>query len=102
MPHCLPFREMAALPAIVQRLNWIQGPGFKLNTLGFTIVSEQGCGGQSLHANGVPLWGTVNAFQLHDGRFHAGSVSARPRDPGPRVLIRGPDGPVYYGISPLL
>jgi ectoine hydroxylase-related dioxygenase (phytanoyl-CoA dioxygenase family) len=75
LPHCLPFREMAAHPAIVQRLNWIQGPGFKLNTLGFSIVSEQGCGGQSLHANGTPLWGAVNAFQLHDGRFGAGSVN---------------------------
>jgi len=75
LPHCLPFREMAAHPAIVQRLNWVQGPGFKLNTLGFSIVSEQGCGGQSLHANGTPLWGAVNAFDLHDGRFSAGSVN---------------------------
>ena len=95
-PLSNPFREMAAHPAIVQRLNWIQGPGFKLNTLGFTIVSERGCGGQALHANGTPLCkqrapqqpkdpaaeprcclagGAVNAFDLHDGRFHAGSLN---------------------------
>ena len=75
LPHCLPFRAMATHPQIIRRLNWIQGPGSKLNGIGTCIVSEAGCGGQTIHANGTPLEGTVNAFAHRDGRFFAGSVN---------------------------
>jgi hypothetical protein len=75
LPHCLPFREMAAHPAIIQRLNWMMGPAFKLGTLGYSIVSERGCGGQELHANGHPMLGPLNLMELYDGRLHSGHVN---------------------------
>eukprot|EP01052_Picozoa_sp_SAG31_P042937 SAG31_NODE_6986_length_1826_cov_2.101911_1_plen_269_part_10 len=49
-PHCNPFLELVVHPAVVKRLLWMEGAGFKANT-GLAICSERGCAGQQLHGN---------------------------------------------------
>lgn len=75
-PHCEPFRKMIAHPAIVQRLNWMLGYGFRESTEPMCCVYPTGTTGGSLHGqspggytvfNGRPLSDQVNvAWALHD------------------------------------
>ena len=75
-PHCEPFRKMIAHPAIVQRLNWMLGYGFRESTEPMCCVYPKGTTGGSLHGqnpggyatiNGRPLVEQVNvAWALHD------------------------------------
>ena len=75
-PHCEPFRRMIAHPAVVQRLNWLLGYGFRESTEPMCCVYPTGTTGGSLHGqspggytlfNGRPLSDQVNvAWALHD------------------------------------
>ena len=75
-PHYEPFRKMIAHPAIVQRLNWMLGYGFRESTEPMCCVYPTGTTGGSLHGqnpggaaviNGRPLVEQVNvAWALHD------------------------------------
>jgi hypothetical protein len=37
LPHSLPFREMATLPAVLHTLTWMMGPAFKLGCVGHML-----------------------------------------------------------------
>jgi len=53
-PYCLPFRKMIAHPAVVHRLNWMGGRGFRCGQpTAFTSV--KGTSGHSLHDANEPL-----------------------------------------------
>jgi hypothetical protein len=48
-PHCEPFRRMIANPHIVQRLNWMVGPGFHESGPPYMPLWPRGTAGFSLH-----------------------------------------------------
>lgn len=53
-PDCDPFQKMIAHPAVVNRLNWIMGGGFRLAGDGSAISFPLGTEGIRLHGNGTP------------------------------------------------
>ena len=73
-PHCEPFRKMIAHPAIVQRLNWMLGPGFREVWEPMCCIYPKGTTGGSLHGqmgnsviSGRPYLDGVNvAWALND------------------------------------
>ena len=60
-PNCDPFRMMISHPAIVQRLNWILGPGFKEFNEPMCCIYPKGTTGGSLHGQ-APADYTVNGI----------------------------------------
>jgi ectoine hydroxylase-related dioxygenase (phytanoyl-CoA dioxygenase family) len=73
-PHCEPFKRMIAHPAIVRRLNWMLGSGFRESWEPMCCIYPRGTTGGSLHGqaeyaliNGRPYVNGVNvAWALHD------------------------------------
>ena len=51
-PHCHPFRALLAHPAVVSRLNWMCGPGFRLDHGPQFNNAIKGTEGLSLHGAG--------------------------------------------------
>lgn len=72
-PYCEPFRTMVAHPAIVQRLTWMGGSGFR--TGGPTaFCSVKGTSGHSMHGNNEPyVPGRTYTFQ--NGRASCESIT---------------------------
>ena len=54
-PHCDPFRNMLAHPAIVMRINEMSGPGFRLDHGPLLIASTKGTEGLTMHGSGDPF-----------------------------------------------
>ena len=65
-PHCDPFRRMIGHPAIVQRLNWMLGYGFRESTEPMCCVYPKGTTGGSLHGQAVCAFAAHNGRQLLD------------------------------------
>ena len=94
-PHCDPFRKMVAHPAVVQRLNWMLGPGWS-QSAGSAKVSRSGSGGQQMH--GGPFYGRIHgAVPFSGGRgfssqvnFHWTLTDVQPGDGGFCVIPASP------------
>ena len=114
-PHRDPFRRMIAHPAIVQRLNWMLGYGYRESTEPMCCVYPTGTCGGSLHGqnpggytvyNGRQLVEQTNvAWALHDespgfgedsGGFLCVPGSHKAKYPIPRHLTTSIDLPQVY------
>jgi hypothetical protein len=72
-PYCDPFREMIAHPAVVQRLNWMMGSGFRCRSVR-AICSVKGTSGHGLHSFSEPAR-PVNTYVLQNGRAYCDSIN---------------------------
>ena len=63
-PHCEPFRRMIGHPAIVKRLNWMLGYGFRESTEPMCCVYPKGTCGGSLHGQNTGGYTVLNGRQL--------------------------------------
>ena len=68
-PYCEPFRKMLAHPAVVHRLTWMGGKGFRCT--GFeAICTPRGGAGHFLHGGNEPLSPSRN-YTFQNGRSYA-------------------------------
>ena len=68
-PYCEPFRKMLAHPAVVHRLTWMGGKGFRCT--GFeAICTARGGAGHFLHGGNEPLSPSRN-YTFQNGRSYA-------------------------------
>jgi hypothetical protein len=77
-PLSTPFRQLLAHPAIVRRLNWILGGGFRCNRAGSLIEWRgSGAGGHRLHGGAHPVLPEFNyhGYHYHNGRIYTGSCN---------------------------
>ncbi len=72
-PYCEPFRKMIAHPAVVQRMNWMTGSGFKLDAAR-AIHYPKGSSGHYLHSGPVPA-APRNHYLLQNGRTYCETVN---------------------------
>ncbi len=72
-PYCNPFREMIAHPAVIHRLNWMEGSGFRCGNA-TAICSVKGTAGHALHSGGEPAR-AGNNYLLQNGRTYCDSVN---------------------------
>jgi len=72
-PHCEPFRRMIANPALVQRLNWMSGSGFVLDSAR-AIIYEKGTSGHGLHSGPVP-GSPRSIYALQNGRSYCETIN---------------------------
>ena len=72
-PYNAPFRRMIAHPAVVQRLNWMGGSGYR--TTGATVFcAVQGTSGHSLHDGNEPMTPS-RGYYFKNGRSYAETVT---------------------------
>ena len=72
-PYCEPFRKMIAHPAIVHRLNWMGGNGFRSD--GATaFCALKGTSGHSLHDSNEPLIPS-RSYIYQNGRSYCEAVT---------------------------
>ncbi len=68
-PYCEPFRKMVAHPAVVHRLTWMGGKGFRCT--GFeALCTVKGGAGHFLHGGNEPLSPSRN-YTFQNGRSYA-------------------------------
>jgi ectoine hydroxylase-related dioxygenase (phytanoyl-CoA dioxygenase family) len=72
-PHCDPFRRMIADPAIILRLNWMMGGGFRVGPVR-AMIYEPGSSGLRLHGGSEPA-NSRNNYRLQNGRAWCHSVN---------------------------
>ncbi len=72
-PHCEPFRKMIAHPAVVQRMNWMTGSGFKLDAAR-VIHYPKGSSGHYLHSGPHPA-SPRNHFFIQNGRTYCETIN---------------------------
>lgn len=82
-PYCQPFRRMMANPAVVQRLNWMGGSGFRGGG-GNAFCAVKGTSGHTLHDANEPLLPS-RSYVFKNGRSYceAITVAFQLRDVGP-------------------
>jgi len=82
-PYCLPFRKMIAHPAVVHRLNWMGGRGFRCGQP-TAFCAVKGTSGHSLHDANEPLLPS-RSYVFQNGRSYceAITVTYQLRDVGP-------------------
>ena len=72
-PYNAPFRRMIAHPAVVQRLNWMGGSGYR--TTGATVFcAVHGTSGHSLHDGNEPM-SPSRGYYFKNGRSYAETVT---------------------------
>ena len=71
-PHDAPFLKMLAHPAVIQRLNWMIGPGYKV-TQSTALCHVKGSSGQMLHAGNANPTSIGKHYELVNGRVHTRS-----------------------------
>jgi ectoine hydroxylase-related dioxygenase (phytanoyl-CoA dioxygenase family) len=72
-PYNTPFRRMIAHPAVVHRLNWMGGSGYR--TSGATVFcAVQGTSGHSLHDGNEPM-SPSRGYYFKNGRSYAETVT---------------------------
>lgn len=72
-PYNEPFRKMIAHPAVVQRLNWMKGSGYR--TGGATVFcAVEGTSGHALHDGNEPL-SPSRGYVFKNGRSYAETVT---------------------------
>ncbi len=73
-PYCRPFRSLLAHPAVVSRLNWMCGPGFRLDHGPQFNNAIKGTEGLRLHGAGEPHREFV-AYHHQNGESYCGGVT---------------------------
>ncbi len=73
-PHCEPFRNLLVHPAVVMRLNWMCGPGFRLDHGPQFNNAVKGTEGLRMHGSGEPHREYV-AYHHQDGEGYCGGVT---------------------------
>jgi ectoine hydroxylase-related dioxygenase (phytanoyl-CoA dioxygenase family) len=73
-PHCDPFRNMLAHPAMVARMNVMSGPGFRLDHGPVLIATNRGTEGLAMHGSGEPFKPYV-AYHHQNGTTYCGGVT---------------------------
>ena len=84
-PHNAPFLKMLAHPAVIQRLNWMIGPGYRV-TQNTALCHVKGSSGQMLHAGNANPTGIGKHYEMANGRVHTRSginVAWQLNDVGP-------------------
>jgi len=72
-PYNQPFRKMIAHPAVIQRLNWMKGSGYR--TGGATVFcAVEGTSGHALHDGNEPL-SPSRGYVFKNGRSYAETVT---------------------------
>ena len=72
-PYCEPFRKMIAPPAVVRRLTWMKGSGFRTGG-GTAFCAVKGTSGHSLHDGNEPL-SPSRGYVFKNGRSYAETVT---------------------------
>ena len=72
-PHNAPFLRMLAHPAIIQRLNWMIGAGYKV-TQNTALCHVKGSSGQMLHAGNANPTDIGKHYEMVNGRAHTRSA----------------------------
>ena len=72
-PHNEPFLKMLAHPAIIQRLNWMIGAGYKVSQ-NTALCHVKGSSGQMLHAGNANPTSIGKLYEMVNGRAHTKSV----------------------------
>jgi ectoine hydroxylase-related dioxygenase (phytanoyl-CoA dioxygenase family) len=73
-PHCESFRNLLAHPVVVSRLNWMCGPGFRLDHGPQFNNAVKGTEGLVMHGAGEPHREYV-AYHHQDGESYCGGVT---------------------------
>jgi len=73
-PYCNPFRQMHAHPAVMSRLLWMCGSGFRTGGGGTLFAQVKGSGGQSLHDGNEPMTPWRNYF-FKNGRSYGADIT---------------------------
>ena len=84
-PHNAPFLRMLAHPAIIERLNWMIGAGYRV-TQNTALCHVKGSSGQMLHAGNSNPTDIGKHFEMVNGRIHTPSsinVAWQLNDVGP-------------------
>ena len=71
-PHNAPFLKMLAHPAIIQRLNWIIGAGYRV-TQNTALCHVKGSSGQMLHSGNANPTCIGKHYEMVNGRVHTRS-----------------------------
>ena len=71
-PHNEPFLKMLAHPAVVQRLNWMIGAGYRV-TQNTALCHVKGSSGQMLHSGNTNPTVIVKHYEMVNGRVHTKS-----------------------------
>ncbi len=71
-PHDEPFLKMLAHPAVIGRLNWMIGPGYKV-TQSTALCHVKGSSGQMLHAGNANPTSVGKHYEMVNGRVHTRS-----------------------------
>ena len=71
-PHNAPFLRMLAHPAVIQRLNWMIGAGYRV-TQNTALCHVKGSSGQMLHAGNSNPSDIGKHFEMMNGRIHTRS-----------------------------
>ena len=71
-PHNEPFLKMLAHPAVIGRLNWMIGPGYKV-TQSTALCHVKGSSGQMLHAGNANPTSVGKHYEMVNGRVHTRS-----------------------------
>ena len=71
-PHNEPFLKMLAHPAVIQRLNWMIGPGYKV-TQNTALCHVKGSSGQMLHSGNANPTSIGKHYEFVSGRVHTKS-----------------------------
>ena len=69
------FRDLLVHPAVVERLNEICGPRFRLDSSPFMIEAEEGVDGDYFHGHGEPFAPSTGYYH-RNGRMYANGVVA--------------------------
>ena len=79
LPHGAVFRRLLTHPAVIARLAWMCGPGFRASYGGRMVCWDRGVGGQALHGDPTDFSATQNysyySFDAAAGRASTGSVN---------------------------
>ncbi len=71
-PHNAPFLKMLAHPAVIQRLNWMIGPGYRA-TQNTALCHVKGSSGQMLHSGNANPTCIGKHYEMVNGRVHTRS-----------------------------
>jgi hypothetical protein len=75
-PYCLPFRQMLVHPLIVQHMNEMSGPGWRLDHGPLIIAGVKGTVGLTLHGAGEPH-ATSTGYHHQNGASYCGGITVQ-------------------------
>jgi hypothetical protein len=75
-PHCEPFRQMLVHPRVVQCMNLMSGPGWRLDHGPLIIAGVKGTEGLTLHGAGEPH-STSTGYHHQNGSTYCGGITVQ-------------------------